>query len=82
MTWNERGIIKAMSKKLRADGMYFVGIDVVGNEVVEINAESPGGMQRRKALRDRRLPNRHRGPGVPSARSRESNEADELERLA
>lgn len=45
VTWNERGIIKAMSKKLVADGMYFVGIDVIGDKVVEINAESPGGMQ-------------------------------------
>jgi glutathione synthase len=28
-----------------ADGMFFVGIDVIGDKVVEINAESPGGMQ-------------------------------------
>ena len=41
----ERGIIEAMGKKLVADGMYFVGIDVIGDKVVEINAESPGGMQ-------------------------------------
>jgi glutathione synthase len=41
----ERGIVAAMSKKLLADGMYFVGIDVIGDKVVEINAESPGGMQ-------------------------------------
>jgi glutathione synthase len=41
----ERGIIEAMSSKLVADGMYFVGIDVIGGKVVEINAESPGGMQ-------------------------------------
>ena len=41
----QRGIVEAMSKKLIADGMHFVGIDVIGNKVVEINAESPGGMQ-------------------------------------
>ncbi len=41
----QRGIIEAMSKKLVGDGMYFVGIDVIGDKVVEINAESPGGMQ-------------------------------------
>jgi glutathione synthase len=41
----ERGIIEAMSDKLVADGMYFVGIDVIGDKVVEINAESPGGIQ-------------------------------------
>jgi glutathione synthase len=41
----ERGIVDAMSEKLVADGMFFVGIDVIGDKVVEINAESPGGMQ-------------------------------------
>jgi glutathione synthase len=41
----ERGIVEAMSEKLVADGMYFVGIDVIGDKVVEINADSPGGMQ-------------------------------------
>ena len=41
----ERGIVEAMSEKLVADGMYFVGIDVIGEKVVEINPESPGGMQ-------------------------------------
>jgi glutathione synthase len=39
------GIVDAMSAKLVADGMWFVGIDVIGEKVVEINAESPGGMQ-------------------------------------
>ena len=38
-------IVEAMSDKLVADGMFFVGIDVIGDKVVEINAESPGGMQ-------------------------------------
>ena len=41
----EQGVINAMSEKLVADGMFFVGIDVIGDKVVEINAESPGGMQ-------------------------------------
>ena len=41
----ERRIVEVMSSKLVADGMYFVGIDVIGDKVVEINAESPGGMQ-------------------------------------
>jgi glutathione synthase len=41
----ERGIVDAMSDKLVADGMFFVGIDVIGDMVVEINAESPGGIQ-------------------------------------
>lgn len=41
----ERGIVEAMSEKLVADGMFFVGIDVIGDKVVEINADSPGGVQ-------------------------------------
>jgi glutathione synthase len=48
----ERGIVQAMSEKLVADGMYFVGIDVIGDKVVEINAESPGGMQSVERLYD------------------------------
>jgi glutathione synthase len=48
----ERGIVAAMSKKLVADGMYFVGIDVIGDKVVEINPESPGGMQSVERLYD------------------------------
>ena len=41
----ERGIVDAMRDKLVADGMFLVGIDVIGSKVVEINAESPGGLQ-------------------------------------
>lgn len=42
---NELGIVEAMGAKLRADGMFLVGIDVIGDKVVEINPESPGGFQ-------------------------------------
>lgn len=48
----ERSIIEAMSGKLVADLMFFVGIDVIGDKVVEINAESPGGMQSVERLYD------------------------------
>ena len=48
----ELGIIDALSDKLVADGMFLVGIDVVGDKVVEINAESPGGMQSVERLYD------------------------------
>jgi len=41
----QRSIVEAMRQKLVADGMYFVGIDVIGDKVVEINAETTGGMQ-------------------------------------
>jgi glutathione synthase len=48
----ERGIVEAMCAKLVADGMFFVGIDVIGDKVVEINAESAGGMQSVERLYD------------------------------
>jgi glutathione synthase len=38
-------IVATMRDKLLEDGMFFVGLDVIGNKVVEINAESPGGLQ-------------------------------------
>jgi glutathione synthase len=41
----ERGIVEAIRDKLVADGMFFVGIDVIGDKVIEINAESAGGFQ-------------------------------------
>ena len=48
----ELGIVEAMTDKLVADGMFLVGIDVVGDKVLEINAESPGGMQSVERLYD------------------------------
>ena len=41
-----------MGDKLVADGMFLVGIDVIGSKVVEINAESPGGLQSVERLDD------------------------------
>lgn len=41
----ERTMVESMREKLVADGMFFVGIDVIGGKVVEINAESPGAFQ-------------------------------------
>ena len=48
----ERDMVKSMATKLVADGMFFVGIDVIGGKVVEINAESPGGFQSVERLYD------------------------------
>ena len=48
----ELTVVEAMSDKLVADGMFFVGIDVIGDKVVEINAESAGGMQSVERLYD------------------------------
>ena len=45
ITEKQRAVVKAMHDKLVQDGMFFVGIDVIGDKVIEINAESPGGLQ-------------------------------------
>ncbi len=45
ITEKKRAVVKAMRDKLVQDGMFFVGIDVIGDKVIEINAESPGGLQ-------------------------------------
>jgi len=41
----ELTVVETMRDRLVKDGMFFVGIDLIGDKVVEINAESPGGMQ-------------------------------------
>ena len=41
----ERRVVEVMGDQLAADGMFLVGLDVIGDTVVEINAESPGGTQ-------------------------------------
>ena len=41
----ERRIVSLLRDKLVHDGLFFVGIDVIGDRVIEINAESPGGLQ-------------------------------------
>ncbi|CRZ17665.1 ATP-grasp domain-containing protein [Mycolicibacterium neworleansense] len=45
VTEKQRTVIEAMHDKLAQDGMFFVGIDMIGDKVIEINAESPGGLQ-------------------------------------
>ena len=41
----QRAVVKAMHDNLVQDGMFFVGIDVIGDKVIEINTESAGGLQ-------------------------------------
>lgn len=48
----QRGVVEALRDKLVADGMFFVGIDVIGDKVIEINAESAGGLQAIERLYD------------------------------
>lgn len=42
----ENAICKAIKNKLVEDGLFFVGIDIIGDKLVEINCVSPGGIPR------------------------------------
>ena len=44
-TETEFEIARAKKDQLKKDDMFLVGIDIIGDKVVEINAESPGGLQ-------------------------------------
>jgi glutathione synthase len=46
VTAAERKICESLKKKLVEDGLYFVGIDIIGDKLVEINVLSPGGIPR------------------------------------
>jgi glutathione synthase len=42
---SDRRIIERIAPRLRQDGLYFVGIDVIGGLLTEINVTSPTGIQ-------------------------------------
>ena len=44
LTKQERSLCKQIGPKLVKDGLYFVGIDVIGGKLVEVNVMSPGGI--------------------------------------
>ncbi|MEN8246820.1 MAG: glutathione synthase, partial [Thermodesulfobacteriota bacterium] len=46
VTENEKNLCLAIKDKLIEDGLYFVGIDVIGDKLVEVNCVSPGGIPR------------------------------------
>jgi glutathione synthase len=41
----DREICRSMAPRLEADGLYFVGLDVIGGLVTEVNVTSPTGVQ-------------------------------------
>ena len=41
----DRRIIAAVAPRLREDGLYFVGLDVIGEKLTEVNVTSPTGIQ-------------------------------------
>jgi glutathione synthase len=44
LTDEMRRLVELVSPKLVADGMYFVGLDIVGDKLMEVNVFSPGGL--------------------------------------
>jgi len=51
----DRRIIAAVAPSLRRDGLFFVGIDVIGGFLTEVNVTSPTGVQEINALENCRL---------------------------
>jgi len=46
----DRRIVERLAPSLRRDGLFFVGIDVIGGKLTEINVTSPTGVQEINAL--------------------------------
>jgi len=55
VTQREKEICLTIKDKLIRDGLYFVGIDVIGDKLGEINCVSPGGIPRINKLDDVKL---------------------------
>jgi glutathione synthase len=45
LTAREKEMVAAIGPKLRADGLFFVGLDVIGERLTEVNVTSPTGIQ-------------------------------------
>ena len=55
ITTKEREICRVIKNKLILDGLFFVGIDIIGNRLVEINCVNPGGIPRINQLNNNKL---------------------------
>jgi glutathione synthase len=45
VTHRDREIVGVLGPRLRADGLYFVGLDIIGDYLTEVNVTSPTGIQ-------------------------------------
>lgn len=45
LTPREQEMVKAVAPKLRQHGLWFVGLDVIGEKLIEVNVTSPTGIQ-------------------------------------
>ena len=52
---DDKRIIETVAPRLRADGLYLVGIDVVGGCLTEVNVTSPTGVQEINRLNGTRI---------------------------
>ena len=55
ITPQEETICRTIKDRLIKDGLFFVGIDVIENKLVEVNCVSPGGIPRINRLNNDRL---------------------------
>ena len=44
LTKQEKAMCKIIGKQLVADGLYFVGLDIINGKLIEVNVCSPGGI--------------------------------------
>lgn len=51
----EREMIAAMAPRLRADGLFFVGLDLIGEQLTEVNVTSPTGIRELSRFEGRRV---------------------------
>lgn len=50
LTADDLRIIDALRERLRSEGLYFVGLDVIGGKLTEVNVTSPTGIQQMSRL--------------------------------
>lgn len=54
----EMKVVEAVGPRLRQDGLYFVGLDLIGGKLTEVNVTSPTGIRELSAHRGERLSDR------------------------
>ena len=55
MTESQKRVCKKVGTKLVNDGLYFVGLDMIGDKILEVNVLNPGGITNINKLEKRKL---------------------------
>lgn len=58
LTKKEKTLCKRIGPKLVADGLFFVGLDIISNKLIEVNVCSPGGIAEINKLNKTRVQNK------------------------